>query len=481
MTTHSYFNIVLKPTLLCCALISGCTSLPSQHKSAISASSLEPVIAAQFNTVETQRTFAAQNSTSLPLYFDGLGQKTHPLLNKAILTALADNHSIIEQRALFAQAEQRRIISDANLGFVLSLSTANAIATSTASNASTNSNSLSLKGSLEIDVWGKLDAQSRAAQYDLASAKANLRQSEQNLIANITGAWYQLIHQQKLHQLVIEQQQNTDNQQLAIEESYQKGLSDISDVYLARGNSDIAETSTINAADSLFAAARKLQLLLAQYPNGELRIAGELTQLSINYTLGIPANLLTNRADLTASWLAILAQDASVASTYAEQFPSFMLSGDLSLSSAKLSQLFSQNLAWSLLASISQSLVDNGKKAATYQLSRAVLIEREQEYLQALQQSFSQVEGLIDSEKSIAKQVQLNRQILEYAELSLAQIKAQYRNGIANYQQVLSLQHQLFENQKGQLSLQLQQIENRIELLLALGSPDHKIHYPEFK
>ena len=158
-----------------------------------------------------------------------------------------------------------------------------------------------------------------------------------------------------------------------------------------------------------------------------------------------------------------------------------MLSGDLSLSSAKLSQLFSQNLAWSLLASISQSLVDNGKKAATYQLSRAVLIEREQEYLQALQQAFSQVEGLIDSEKSIAKQVQLNRQILEYAELSLAQIKAQYRNGIANYQQVLSLQHQLFENQKGQLSLQLQQIENRIELLLALGSPDHKIHYPEFK
>jgi len=466
-------------TTACCLLMIGCSGLPSTH-SYIAPAVRVPLIAEHYQSDAMPKAQNPHKSDSV-IGKDGLGQSSNPSLLKAINAALANNHSIIEQRALFSQALQRSIIADADQELSLNLSASNSLKTSNSSHSASASFDLALNGSWQFDIWGELDKKSKAAHYTLAQAKASLQYAEQSLIADITTAWYQLIYQQQRQQLIIEQQQNTDNQRQTIEFSYSKGLSDISDVYLARANLDSAKLRTSSGAQALSNTARQLQLLIGQYPSGNLRIAGNFASLSINFKLGVPANLLKNRADLNSSWLAVMAQDATTASNYAKQFPSFNLSGALSLSSAKLSDLMSQNLAWSLLANISQSILDGGKTTANYRLARAVLIEREQEYLQVLQSAFSEIETLIEAQHAIEEQWQLNSQILKNSELSLEQISAQYQNGIANYQQVLNLQQQLFDDQKDQLLLNMQRIENRVELLLSLGNPNDINHTTESK
>jgi len=453
---------------LCSVFLAGCSMAPSTSYIAVSTKS--PLLPEQYQAESLANTAVAEEEVSEKnIDSDGLGQSTNTALLTAIDTALMNNHGILEQRAIFEQALQRSIVSDADQGLNLNLNGSHSIKTSNASNASTTSFDLALNASWKLDIWGELNAQSKAAHYDLAKAKSSLLHTEHTLIADITAAWYQLIYQQRRQQLVLEQQQNTNNQLQAIEYAYRQGLSNIADVYLARANLDSAKSKTSSGTQTLFSTARQLQLLLGQYPNGRLRITGELPYLSNDFELGVPANLLKNRADLNSSWLAVLAQDATAASHYAKQFPSFNLSGALSLSAARLSDLFSQNLAWNLLTNASQAVLDQGKSKANFALARAVLIEREQEYLQVLQNAFSEIETLIQAQTAITEQWRLNGQVLKNSELSLEQISAQYKNGMANYQQVLSLQQQLFDDQNQQLSLHIEKIQNQIELLLALG------------
>lgn len=468
--TVTNFRSIITLTL-CVVILSGCSSLINKPLSSISKNSRAPNVAKAFNSDAKQTHDDLSASKITPVPRDGLAQNDNKVLNLAIGGALMSNHRLIEQRALLSQAIQRSIISDAEQGFNLNAKASSSLATnSTTSNSAQNFN-LALNGSWQMDVWGALNNTSKAAHYQVAQSKAQLKHTQQQLIGDITRRWYQLIFWQQTHQLVLEQQQNTADQSAAVESSYRQGLNGVGDVYLARANLDSARSRRSQAGQSLSSAARDLQLLLGQYPNGQLRIEGVLPRLSAPPTLGVPADLLKNRADINNSWLAILAQDASVASSYAAQFPRFSLSGSLSLSQARLTDLFSQNIAWSLLSNISKTLLDGGRQKATYQLSKALLIEREQEYLQVLQQAFSEVESIIEAEQSLAEQWQLNAQVLKNTTLSYQQITIEYQHGIANYQQVLNLQQQLFDDQKNQLSLDMQKIENRIALLLALGSP----------
>ncbi|MFT5708951.1 MAG: multidrug efflux system outer membrane protein [Oceanospirillaceae bacterium] len=456
-------------------LLSACSGLSPNIPSSINQSTKKPNIALSYGDPVNSLANHSKSkvkSTKLKLMKDGLGQLSNTTLSTAIAQAIIENHNIKEQQSILEQAVQQQIIVEADQGFNLSLASANSIRDNNGNSSTTKNFDLALQGSFTPDIWGALSAQTKAAHLQVAQTKANLGRAKQQLIADITNAWYQLIYNQKLYALVLAQQNNTQAQLAAIESSYNHGLSQSLDVYLARGNLDNARSNTTARQQALSAASRNLELLFAAYPTGKLIIDGDLALLNDNFSLGVPADLLQNRADLNSRWLAILAQDATVASRYAAQFPQFNLTGNLSLTSANLADLFKQNLAWTLLANINQTLFDNGKKKALYKQAQAKLIEREQQYLQALQNAFSEVENLLDDQRSLDQQWQLNKRVLENAVLSYEQVNIQYQNGIANYQQVLNIQQQLFTKQKLQLDFNIQLISNRINLLLALGTKE---------
>jgi len=203
-----------------------------------------------------------------------------------------------------------------------------------------------------------------------------------------------------------------------------------------------------------------------------LTLDSQLPTLSdeLQYPLGVPADLLANREDLNSRWLAVLAQDANVASRYAARFPQFSLSGDISLTSTRLSSLFTENLAWSLLTSISQPLIDNGRNKALYEQAKAELVQQEQQYLQVLRQAFNEVETLLSDEHAIRDQWQLTKLALENSQLAFDQVSTQYQHGLSTYQELLDIQDRLFSQQQTELDLQLSLVNNRISLILALGN-----------
>lgn len=461
-----------KPIILAFTLatstLTGCANWISQE-SYISNTVANPTPPAEYNSQSTPLVQASPTLSIDTVEHDGLNQQSNLHLRTQISLALVNNPSIKSQQALVDQARQQKIIVAAEQGLNLSVNNANSIRTSSQSSVANKNFDLALQGTWKADAWGSLSAQSRVAQYQLDQSLVNLQHSQNKLIADITSAWYQLIYHQKLLSLVIEQQTNTAQQLSAIETSYQRGLNQSLDVYLARGDLESAKSATLSQRQNLATASRKLELLLVNYPSGKLLIDAALPKLDNSFNLGIPADLLQKRTDLQSRWLSILIEDARAASSYAAQFPQFSLTGNLSLSSAKLADIFEQNLAWSLISNASQSLFDNGKKEAAHRQAKAKLANAEQQYLQTLQNAFSEVEGLLSLEKSLAEQAPLNQLALKNSQLSYEQVNVQYQNGIANFQQVLNVQQQLYNHQKSQLDLKMKRIDNRISLLLALG------------
>lgn len=456
----------------CVFLLSACGSLSTSSLSSIAVDTLNPQIAKAYasdqNIVPSD---ASRQIRSAAPIKDGLGLQNNIALSHALAQALLDNHTIKGQQAIVKQAQSDLAISKAESGFKLNLIGNNTLQTSGDRSSANQSANLSLQGNWNTDFWGDLSAQTKAAQLRLARAEINLKQSKQQLIADITSAWYRLIYHQKQFDLGTAQQENTQAQLAAIESSYRQGLNRSLDVYLARSNLETARSNSVGHAQALSEASRKLELLFAAYPSGKLALDGDLLTIEDKLPTAIPSDLLRDRPDLNSRWLSVLIEDANVASRYAQQFPQFALSGNISLTATRLTDLFKQNIAWSLLASLNQSLIDNGRKKALYTRAQAVLIEREQEYLQALKVAFSEVENLLGNQKTLTLQWRLNESSLENTQLSFGQISLQYQNGIANYQQVLDIQQRLFERQKSNLDFKIALIDNRIRLQLALGTP----------
>ncbi|MEM5530337.1 TolC family protein [Gammaproteobacteria bacterium AS21] len=465
-------HLLLIPTLL----LAACSGLPSQQGSQINSSTLNPLIANQYNP-ESAPLSSAQTLAVLSEQLwikDGLGNTDNAALNRVIQTALAKHPTIIENEAIVKQAQQQVIITSSDNLLSVSLAGSVSKSTSSASSSPSNSANLALNGSIPLDVWGNLSASSKAAHYQLSAAQAQLALAKRTLVADISKAWYRLVYNQLFLTLKQKQRANSATQLATIESSYHQGLSAALDVYLARQNIETAKVALIAAKRNTQSASRTLETLLSLYPSGQLTLDSPLPTLSdeLQYPLGIPADLLANRADLNSSWLAVLAQDATVASRYAARFPQFSLSGDISLSSTGLANLFSENLAWSLLTSVGQSLIDNGKNKALYEQAKARLIEQEQQYLQVLRAAFNEVETLLSDEHAIRQQWSLTKLALKNSQLAFDHVSLQYQNGLSTYQQVLDIQDRLFSQQQAELELQLSLVDNRINLILALGTSE---------
>ncbi|MGB1239493.1 MAG: TolC family protein, partial [Pseudomonadales bacterium] len=446
-------------TLLCAALgLAGCTGIAPQ--SAIDPSTAQPPSQTQWSN-RTTPVHSAPSTSPWESTF------TSPALGAAISRALSTNRDLIAQRASVERARQQLIIT----GAARQLNASSTLQSSrTKSTAGVNTAiDLSLNLQLTLDVWGKLSHEQQAAQLDLASAQAQLRRTQFSLQAQITDTWYRVVADNALLSLLTSRQKNLQAQLSGVQSSYRRGLASALDIYLARNDVQSAHTQVVTQRQTLHDNSRALQRLLGDYPSGNIEVDDTLAHIEDDFSPGVPASLMQRRADLTALWLDVLAQDKRIAASYLDRFPQFTLQGNTSVSSAQLSNLLQQNVAWSLLSTVTQTLFDGGRKEAANAQAKATLIEREQAYLKALDSALSDVEGALKRERTVQQRSALNLQALENAQLAEQQVQNQYANGLADFTQVLSVQRTLYDAQQQVISLQQQRVANRIALISALG------------
>ncbi|MBA4500952.1 efflux transporter outer membrane subunit [Marinobacterium marinum] len=325
-----------------------------------------------------------------------------------------------------------------------------------------------------LDIWGKLDADQQASELARAAAEAAYTEQREALAAELARNWFALQEAQLLLQLYRERRDNLQQNLEIIEAGYRQGLNEALDLYLARNNVHAEAARLTQQRQVLGELQRELERLLGRYPAAVLSTDARLPIIDTEIPAGQPAEILVRRPDLQQHWLELLAADATLASAHRDRFPSLSLNAAYGGSSDALGDLLSGgNLAWSLGASLAQSVFDAGRKSARQEQALAQRREQEQHWLDALFTAFAEVENALSARTALQTRHALYLQAEQNALHAETLAFEQYQHGLESYTTVLEAQRRALDAQTSVINLRRQLLDNRIEMHRALGGRFH--------
>lgn len=385
-----------------------------------------------------------------------------PSLHALIDQGLARNPGLLQTWDRLAQAE-----ASARAAGASALPSLGGDAGASASTRG-SSLSLSLAASYEVDLWGGIGAARDAASLDLSSTAADLRAAGVTLSAEIALAWYQLVEQRALGELLDLQLATARRTLELVELRFEHGAVAETDLLRQRQQVESIRGDMTQTAARIDALGNRLAILLGRPPGYRLPDSKRAPALPPMPDAGVPGELIQRRPDLISNHLRIQSADRRVAVAISERFPRLSLGARLSTSGLDPKEIVSGWLA-SLAASVAQTLFDNGRKKAEVDRARAQLAERIHGYEGAVLAALAEVEDAIAAERhhvqlteSLAEQAALARGVAERTERA-------YAAGGVDYLRVLDAESSLQALERRRLGAAHDHIELRIALYRALA------------
>ena len=394
-------------------------------------------------------------------------------LNEVVISALVSNYGLAEQAARLEEAQQGVVIAGADRYPSLSVSSNNSIrrgALLGRIQSTIDTYGVDLNASWELDIWGRLKSNQKQATMSYAASEASYISQRLALVSDTSRAWYQMMADQQLLALFNLRLATLEQDMAIISSGYRAGLNSALDVYLASNSLEQERARVAQQEQNVIESVSRLQLLVADYPDGGWPLSRELPVIETSIPVGIPSDLLTRRPDVQQTWFNLLSADLSLAVAHKQRFPRLTLNASMSDDANNVSDLLTNgSLARSLITNIALPLFQGGRLVATEEQARQRVIQLEQQYLNAVNNAFS------DVERAITRQDRLRRRYDSFLKAEQNAIAAyelsfeQYQSGLSEYQTVLESQRRAFDSQNTVIDLRNQLLQNRITLYQSLG------------
>ncbi len=466
-----------------CILLSACTSTDDRalSESASSSTGNNVVWQSQAQQQESKQTLLLNSDTTLT---DIIDIKELPHLAGYIDEALSSNASLQQslitlrkaQVAIDSAKADRNLNVDASISASKSETTNSSASTSSNTNSSTSSNSsspsysASMNVSWELDLWQKISDGISAANLDAASARASYQSARDSLVANVVRSYIDVLTQQQL--LNIEQSRLTvlENNEAVILKRYSTGLGSLDDLDTARTSSANTRATIAQYENALLTAKRTLAVLLGRQNQSlnELNTQVNFPDVLLPLTT-LPKQDLARRPDLQAAFYALKATEFEVDVAYKALLPSISLSASLSDNDSTPSQALFTNPLWSLLGQMTAPLFQGGALRAQIEDAKLTSANAWWQYRETLLTAVQETQNALDSETALSARISHTNVALANAERSVSTIEGQYRQGLADILDLLSVYDTRFNLQAQAVELHAQKLQNRIDLGLALG------------
>lgn len=335
-------------------------------------------------------------------------------------------------------------------------------------------NDFSVGGALdyEIDLWGRIRngvasarADAEASEADLASARLSLQAAVADAYARLRG----LDAQADLLRQTVE----------AFEKAYE--------LTVRRHDGGIASGIDVNRARTVLGNARaQISAVAADRAATEHEIAALVGELASNFSIpptvqpldtpalpaGMPSHMLQRRPDIAAAERRMAAANARIGVARAAFFPTLTLGGAAGFETTH-GQLFqTPNSFWGLgpLSAV-LTLFDGGRRTSQVKMSRAEYEELAAGYRDTVLNAFREAEDAIATNRLLAVQTVDQRIAAEAAARTSSMALTRYRNGAADYLEVVTAQTDALEAQRATLALETQRMRGSVALVKATGGP----------
>lgn len=322
----------------------------------------------------------------------------------------------------------------------------------------------------EIDLWGRLGNLNEAARTDYLASEANRRAVRQSIAGQVIKAYFALIEAQEQADLAERTAGSFEESTRQISNRADVGVVSPADKELAIANLENAKAGLAQARISLEQASRALQLLLRDYPSGDIEVADALPDLPSISGIGLPAELLARRPDVLAAERGLYSAGLRATASRKAFLPAISLTGSAGTQSTEFENLLDGDFSvWSIAGQVVQPIFQGGRIKANINLTDARVEEAAQNYAQTALQAFSEVETAMASEQYlIDREASLLRASNAASEAERISDN-RYAQGLTPYVTVLEAQSRALDTRSAYLSARRARLENRVNLHLALG------------
>jgi len=322
----------------------------------------------------------------------------------------------------------------------------------------------------EIDLFGRIRNLSDAALEQYFAVEQARASAQIALVAEVANVYLALAADRenlKLAQSTLETQQETYEM---IRRRAEVGASSDLDLRQAQTRADAARVDIARYTSQVALDENALRLLVGSpVPPELLPDALDDVAAPLDFTPGLPSEVLQRRPDILQAEAQLRAAHANIGAARAAFFPRITLTTSIGTTSDQLSGLFkSGSETWSFIPQIVMPIFD-ARTWAAYDVTK---VDREialAQYEKAIQAGFREVADTLAQRETLGDQLRAQQSLVEASEVGYRLSDARYTRGIDSYLRVLDAQRSLYSAQQGLIAVRLARLANLVILYKVLG------------
>jgi outer membrane protein, multidrug efflux system len=329
---------------------------------------------------------------------------------------------------------------------------------------------LGLQSSWEIDIWGKLRNQKRAAYARFMSSQQGRQLITTQLVSEIATLYYELIALDAELEII---NKNVKLQEVAVEMiNIQKEGGRATELAVKQFTAQLVNTKALEyqVAQEIVRIENSINFLLGRYPQPiERGNSIQKQELPLAGT-GVPSEMLERRPDIRQAELELIAARADLKAARAAFFPTLRIdahSGFQAFNTAFL--LTPASLAFGAIAGLATPVFNQRALMAGYNTNIAGNYHAHYNYQKSILNGFREVVTNLKRIENYEKINQLKTQEVDMLHEAVAISKDLYFAGYASYLEVITAQKSVLEAEIQQNQSRKEQLISTVELYRALG------------
>ncbi|MES2280979.1 MAG: efflux transporter outer membrane subunit [Pseudomonadota bacterium] len=334
-----------------------------------------------------------------------------------------------------------------------------------------NNYQVSLGGSWEPDVWGRLgravdsaNAGAGASAADLASAKLS---AQGELAVN-----YFSLRQTDAQKALLDKTIEGFTRALEITQNrYTAGIAAKTDVLQAQTQLANGKADQLGLERSRAQFEHAIAVLVGEVPaNFSLPQLATWTPVVPQVPVGVPSTLLQRRPDIAAAERRVASANEQIGIAKSAYYPSISLNASTGSGASRVADLFkAASSVWSLGLSAAQLIFDAGATSARVEGAEAGNAQAVARYRQTVLVAFQDVEDQLSATRVLQSQQELRRQASESADLVEQQVLNRYKSGQVGYTEVITAQATALSARRALIQALADRQTTAVALIQSLG------------
>ncbi len=322
----------------------------------------------------------------------------------------------------------------------------------------------------EIDLWGRIRRAGQAARAEMLASEAGQRGVLLSLVSQVATLYFQLLELDAELRIAEEARETFQETLDLFNRRYEAGVASKLEVSRAAAARAQAESWVPQILMAIVAVENQLSVLQGRIPGPIPRGAKLAEQHLPEIPPGLPSQLLERRPDIESAEQSLVAANAEIGVAVGNFLPRIGLSALWGGASHDLSDLTKGSSSiWNLAGEMAGPLFQGGFLLAQYKAQRAVWEEAKANYERTALIAFAEVSDTLTARQRLAEERRAQSVRSEQLQISVKLSLARYRQGLANYFEVLEAEQDLFPARLDLAQTRFEELVSVVDLYRALG------------